>query len=271
VTAGDPGAPPSRGRTILALGGHEFSRKRGNEALRDYMLALVERAEPRVCLLPTASGDPAEQIRAFRASLGQLPCRPSQVSLFRLEHERVDLAEHLLGQDLIYVGGGSLVNLLAIWRAHGLDSILRECWRRGVVLAGQSAGAMCWFEWAVTRSAGAARLAPGLGLLPGIASVHYHRDPERRQVLLDAVAHRGLRGFGIDDGAALLFRERRLREAVTGLERAGAWRVEPDGRGRARELDLAPTPLAAPRMPIDEVASEVLEMRRLRAMRAGHR
>ena len=71
--------------TILALGGHEFSRKRGNEAIRDYMLALAEGPEPRVCLLPTASGDPAEQIAAFRASLGGLDVRLSHVSLFRLE------------------------------------------------------------------------------------------------------------------------------------------------------------------------------------------
>ena len=133
---------PLRSRTILALGGHEFTRKRGNEAIRDYMLALAGAVEPRVCLLPTASGDPAEQIAAFRSSLGRSPCRLSHVSLFRLETESVDLERHLLAQDLIYVGGGSMLNLLAIWRAHGIDRVLRRCWERGIVLAGQSAGAM---------------------------------------------------------------------------------------------------------------------------------
>ena len=147
-------------RTILALGGHEFSRKRGNEALRDYMLALADGPRPKICLLPTASGDPADQIAAFRASLGGLSCELSHVSLFRLETEAVDLADHLLAQDLIYVGGGSMLNLLAIWRAHGIDDVLRRCWERGVVMAGQSAGAMCWFEWGDhplgrSRSAGA--------------------------------------------------------------------------------------------------------------------
>ncbi len=255
--------------TILALGGHEFSRKRGNEAIRDYMLALAEDSEPRVCLLPTASGDPADQIAAFRASLGGLDCHLSHVSLFRLEAEGLDLAEHLLSQDLIYVGGGSLVNLLAIWRVHGIDKILRECVRRGVVLAGQSAGAMCWFEWGVTRSAGSARLAPGLGLVPGILSVHYHRDPDRRRVLLDEVARRRIPGFGIDDGAGILIGAGRVRIAVSGREDAAVWRVVPDARGRAGESRIVPVPLPSPRPAIDEVPDAVIEMRELR--RAGAR
>ncbi len=255
--------------TILALGGHEFSRKVGNEAIRDYMLALAEGAEPRVCLLPTASGDPADQIAAFRASFGGLACDVSHVSLFRLENDVIDMAEHLLAQDLIYVGGGSMVNLLAIWRAHGLDDLLRECVRRGVVLAGQSAGAMCWFEWGVTRSAGPARLAPGLGLVPGILSVHYHRDPDRRQVLLDEVAARGVPGLGIDDGAGVLISDGRVRVAVSGRDGAGVWSVVPDDRGGAHEMRMAAVPLPSPRPAIDDVPDAVIEMRELR--RAGAR
>jgi peptidase E len=255
--------------TILALGGHEFSRKRGNEAIRDYMLALAEGSEPRVCLLPTASGDPADQITAFHAGLGGLACDLSHVSLFRLETEGLDLAGHLLSQDLIYVGGGSLVNLLAIWRAHAIDEILRECLRRGVVLVGQSAGAMCWFDWGVTRSAGTARLAPGLGLVPGILSVHYHRDPDRRRVLIDQVAARGIPGLGIDDGAGVLISNGRVRVAVSGRDDAAAWNVVPDGRGRARETPMATVPLPSPRPAIDDVPDAVIEMRELR--RAGAR
>jgi dipeptidase E len=250
--------------TILALGGHDFSRKRGNEAIRDYMLALAEGPEPRVCLLPTASGDPAEQIAAFRASLADVACDVSHVSLFRLEHDVVDLAEHLLAQDLIYVGGGSLVNLLAIWRAHGLEDVLRECLARGTVIAGQSAGAMCWFEWGVTRSAGPARLAPGLGLVPGILSVHYRRDPDRRRVLLDQVAEKGVPGLGIDDGAGVLIGDGRVRVAISGRERAGVWSVVPDGPGRSCELRMPAVPLPAPRPAIDEVPDAVIELRELR-------
>jgi peptidase E len=268
----DPAEPERPGRrTILALGGHEFSRRRGNEAIRDYMLALADGPEPSVCLLPTASGDPTDQINAFRASLGGLPCKLSHLSLFRLEHEGVgDLESHLHAQDLIYVGGGSMVNLLAIWRAHGLDRILRSCWERGVTLAGQSAGAMCWFEWGITRSPGVTRLAPGLGLVPGILSVHYHRDPDRRSGLLAVVAERGEPGYGVDDGAGILLRGERPVLAVSAREEAGAWRVEPDGRGRAREISLNPAPLPSQRRAIDDVGADVIELRQLRALRAGH-
>jgi dipeptidase E len=262
-----PPVPPGR-RTILALGGHEFSRKRGNEAIRDYMLALADGPEPRVCLLPTASGDPADQIAAFRASLSGQPCSLSHVSLFRLEEEAVDLESHLLSQDLIYVGGGSMLNLLAIWRAHGIDRVLRRCWERGVVLAGQSAGAMCWFEWGVTRSAGPARLAPGLGLVPGILSVHYHRAPDRRRTLLNEVASRHQPGYGLDDGAGILIRGRKVSVSIAGREHAGAWRVAPDGRGRAAETRMAVAPLPSPRPAIDETPDEVIELRELRRVAA---
>jgi dipeptidase E len=271
VPKADNGAVRPGPRTVLALGGHEFSRKRGNEAIRDYMLALADGPHPRVCLLPTASGDQEEQIVAFRHSLGALSCELSHISLFRLEQEGVDLARHLLSQDLVYVGGGSMVNLLAILRAHGLDEVLRKAWERGVVLAGQSAGAMCWFEWGVTRSAGSARLTPGLGLVPGILSVHYHRDPDRRRILLDAVARRRTIGHGLDDGAGVLVRDDRVTSAVNGRTEAAAWRVTPDGHGRATEARLEPVPLPSPRMPIDEFGADVVEMRRLRALRAGLR
>jgi len=259
-------------RLILALGGHEFTRRRGNEALRDYMLALASGAAPRICLLPTASGDPEEQILAFRRSLGGLPCRISNLSLFRLEAEAIGVEEHLLAQDLVYVGGGSMVNLLAIWRAHGLDRILRRAWESGVVLCGQSAGAMCWFETGISRSSGSAAAIPGLGLVPGILSVHYHRDPDRRRALHEAVGDAGAGpGYGVDDQAGLLLRGRTVATAISGREGASAWRVERDGAGAVSEARLQPAPLPDPRPAIDEVPAAIRELRRVRATRRRHR
>ena len=265
----DPDRVPLAERAILALGGHEFSRQRGNEAIRDYLLGLVSAPRPSVCLLPTASGDPADQIAAFRSSFADRECELSHISLFRLEAEAVDLAEHLLSRDAIYVGGGSMLNLIAVWRAHGVDALLRRCWERGVLLAGQSAGAMCWFEWGVSRSAGVARPVPGLGLVPGMLSSHYHRDPERRRAMLAEVARRGRPGYGLDDGAGILIRGAAVAGAISAREEAGAWRVLPDGRGRARELPMHAEELAAPRAAIDEPTTEVLELRAVRALRAG--
>ena len=251
------------------MGGHEFSRRTGNEALRDYMLALAGRERPRVCLLPTASGDPADQISAFRRSLGGLSCEPSCLSLFRLETERTSVREHLLRQDVIYVGGGSLLNLIAIWRTHGIDRVLREAWEKGIVLCGQSAGAICWFEFGITRSAGIAAARPGLGILPGSLCVHYHRDPERRGAFREAVAFGIPAGYGIDDQAGLLFRGTALAEAVSARPGASALRVEPTEGARSREISLESKILSDPRPAIDEPAAEVAELRRTRAARVA--
>ena len=257
-------------RVILALGGHEFTRRRGNEAIVAYMLALAP-SNPRICLLPTASGDAADQIAAFRDLFRDRDADVSHVSLFRLEHERLALREHLLAQDLIYVGGGSMVNLLAIWNAHGVAEILLEAWRRGTILAGQSAGAMCWFDHGISRSAGRASVVEGLGIVEGTLSVHYHRDPDRRDVLLNAVRAGHRPAYGADDGAGLLIRDRTVAAAISGAEGAGAWRVDAGEDGEPVEIGLDPAPLASPRPAIDDVASEVTELRRVRESRAGMR
>jgi peptidase E len=96
---------------------------------------------------------------------------------------RLPLREIVPSQDIVYVGGGSMRNLLAIWRVHGLDLLLREAWERGIVLAGLSAGAMCWFQGAVTTSFGAPVATTGLGWLPGSFSVHADGEPDRRPIL----------------------------------------------------------------------------------------
>ena len=255
-----------RDRLVFALGGHDFSRRRGNEALSDYILTLADTDEPRICLLPTASGDPREQIFAFRRSLADRTCHSSHISLFRLETEPVTAREHLLSQDIVYVGGGSMLNLLAVWRAHGIDEVLREAWERGVVLCGQSAGALCWFERGITRSAGRARAVAGLGLLPGVLCVHYHRDHARRHALLDASANGDAPGFGVDDGAGLLFRGRELADVVSGEGVGGAWRVDRGPRG-VEETPLGVRALDDPRPAIDAPTAEIAELRRIRALR----
>ena len=183
--------------------------------LDDYVLSLAPAREPRICLLPTAGGDSEEQIRRFSIAFGDRLSEPSHVSLFRLGHRPVSLRDHLLAQDIIYVGGGSMINLIALWRAHGVDEILREAWHAGIVLAGPSAGSMCWFEHGITNSHGHPAPAAGLGFLRGSNSVHYDGEPERRPAYLEAVAAGALPpGYGVDDGVGLLFRGTRLAEAV---------------------------------------------------------
>ena len=178
-----------RPRTIFAMGGGGFTMEPLNPALDEHILSLARRRrEPRILLLPTASGDSVEQEARFHATYDDRGAVTSVLSLFRLGlNGPVDLRALLLDQDVVYVGGGSLRNMLAIWREHGLDVVLREAWAAGVVLAGLSAGAMCWFEGGVTTSSGRPEPVEGLGLLPGSLSVHADGEPERMPAYVEAV------------------------------------------------------------------------------------
>jgi peptidase E len=152
-----------------------------------------------------------------------------------------------------------MVNLLAIWHAHGVDAILREAWERGVVLAGLSAGCMCWFEAGITTSGGPPDPAGGLGILPGSACVHYHGESERRTRYVNAVGDGLAPGFGIDDHAGLLFAGTQLEQAVSAKPGARAYRVQRTDDG------VTETPLACAelRTPADRTPPDIAEFRRI--------
>jgi dipeptidase E len=258
-------------RRILALGGHDFDRRAGNDAICDLIVELADTSHPKICLLPTASGDPEDQIARFRRAFGDRDCTPEVISLFRLGENPVDLREELLGQDVIYAGGGSLVNLIAIWRAHGLDEILRECWREGVLICGQSAGAMCWFQGGITSSQGEPSVADGFGVLPGSACVHYLTEPVRRRRFLRAIAAGELEpGLGLEDQTAALFEDAELTETYSARDGAAVWEVAANGNG-AREIELHSRQLEDSRQPINEMREDILELRQTLATRAGRR
>lgn len=258
--------PPDGRRTptILAMGGGGFTAGTDDPALDELVLGLTGTARPQICLLPTAGGDSEHQIRRFYETYGDPLCEPSHVSLFRLGRQPVPLREHLLSQDAIYVGGGSMVNLLAIWQAQGLDVILREAWQAGVLLAGLSAGSMCWFEWGVSTGSGHAAPVRGLGFLEGSNSVHHDSEPSRRPVYVEAVRTGEIPpGYAVDDGAALIFRDRTLDEVVSARAAAGAYEVD-----RAGERALPVRAISAAR-PIESAAPAVAELRRLRLSPRG--
>lgn len=228
------------------MGGGGFTAEPDTPALDDFILTLTAAREPRILFLPTASGDPNVQIAGFQETFGNRACRPATLSLFRLEREPAELRAMLLEQDIIYVGGGSMRNLLAIWREHGLDRILREAWEAGVVLAGLSAGAMCWFEHGVTCSTGRPAPVSALGLLPGSLSVHYDGEPHRAPVFHDAIASGVLPdGYGADDGVGLLFEDRALVRVVSSRPSARAYRVCGEN-GCAVRTSIEPEYLVSP-------------------------
>ena len=245
--------------TILAMGGGGFTMEPDHPALDDFALSLTGSREPRVLFLPTASGDPAAQIQAFHARYGGRACRATHLSLFRRHGATGSLADVIAAQDLIYVGGGSMRNLLAVWRAHGLDVLLRAAWERGTVLCGLSAGAMCWFEGGITRSAGPPEPIAGLGLLPGSLTVHADGEPERLPVWLRAVESGELPGgWAADDGVGLLFRGRRLERVVSSRPAAMALRCDAVGGELARRR-LEPELLDVP--PAGGIGDDVRELR----------
>ena len=129
-------------RQIVAMGGGGFSME-DTPLLDDYVLAASGNESPKVCFLSTASGDSADYIARFHRSFAGKSCIPTNLDLFHRDER--NLESFLLEQDVIYVGGGNTANMLAIWRVHGVDHILKEAWKQGVVLAGVSAGAGCWF------------------------------------------------------------------------------------------------------------------------------
>jgi dipeptidase E len=264
---GDSPGTSTAVRRVLALGGHDFTSRPPDRAVCELLLRLAgERGgeRPKICMLPTASGDPSEQIGRFYAAFGERSCEPSDVSLFRLGRRPMALRDHLLAQDLIYVGGGSMVNLLAVWEAHDIASILSLAWRRGIVLAGQSAGAMCWFEAGITKSSGRPLAAAGLGLLPGSLCVHYNNEPERRAIYLEAVAEGMPAGYGLDDYAGLLFEGEAEPSAFTARRGARAYRVA------MRDDGVTESPLPARFLPAPAPAAlreDIAEFRRIKTMR----
>ena len=241
------------GRRIVAMGGGGFSARPGDPELDRYVLEQAAVTNPRICLLPTASGDPDDQIQRFYRAFNNLACWPSHISLFRLGERRIDLRERLLGQDIVYVGGGSMSNLLAIWRVHKLDEILHEAWWRGITLAGISAGSMCWFRAGVTTSHGEPRVTTGLGFLPYANSVHWSSQPERRLVFRKAIRS-GIAppGYGVDDGAALLFAGTDMVEAVRTQASGGAFYVDEQLESPISCADLEPPSAGGELLAIEE-------------------
>lgn len=219
-------------RTIVALGGGGFSMEPRNTLLDDFVLGLAARSMPRVCFLPTASGDAAHYITNFYAAFPPERAVASHLPLFTRRPGQP--RDHLLAQDVIYVGGGNTANALGIWRRHGIDTVLRESWERGIVLCGVSAGMICWFESCCTDSFGPlAALHDGLGFLPGSACPHFDGEVDRRPRYHAMIAEglpNGLPGgWAADDGAALRFEGTALREAVASRPHARAYRVERQG------------------------------------------
>jgi peptidase E len=228
---------------IVAIAGGGFSVDSNDLAVERYLLALTGKERPRVCFVPTASGDSERYLLRFYRAFGALEVQATDLSLF--QGRTADLAGLLGEQDVIYVGGGNTRSMLALWREWGLEAALRQAGEAGAVLCGVSAGAICWFQQGVTDSVpGQLGPLPALGWLPGSYCPHYDSEPGRRPIYQALVASGELLpGLAADDGVALHYVDGALQEIIASRATAQAYRLEPDGQGGCVE-----TPLPARRL-----------------------
>jgi dipeptidase E len=201
-------------KNVVAFGGDGFYSEPLNRLSANFVIRLTGKTRPKVCFVPTASGDDAGYIRQFHERYSTEICEPSHLALFNREVK--DLRSYLTSQDIIYVGGGNTANMLAIWRVHGVDKILREAYENGTVMCGTSAGSLCWFEAGVTDSFGRdlAPLFDGLAFIKGSNCPHYDseslREPQYQKFVMDGLPA----GYAADDGTALHFANGEFAEAV---------------------------------------------------------
>jgi dipeptidase E len=220
-------------RQIIAMGGGGFSMEPENPLLDQYILnaAVLQNPKlekPKVCFVPTASGDSPGYIARFYEAFNKLECEPAVLSLFNPHTWTDDLEPFLAQQDVLYFGGGNTRNALVLWREWNLGALLRTAYERGTVLAGLSAGAICWFEQGSTDSIGRELgVLECLGWLKGSMTPHYDGEAERRPKLHQFVLEQQIQnGFAADDGAALHFLNENLEHVVSSRPYAHAYRVE---------------------------------------------
>lgn len=189
-------------------------------------LAGVVGRRPRVCFIGTAGGDQTFQATLFSEAARAAGMEPSLANLYPMPNYD-DMTAHLLHQDLVWVGGGSVANLVALWRLHGLDDSLHRAWQAGVVLGGVSAGSICWHEGGTTDSFGPdLRRVEALGWLPYANGVHYDSEAQRRPLFQQLIGEGALpAGYATDDGVGLYYRGTELVEAVSEIRGKGAYSV----------------------------------------------
>lgn len=225
-------------RQIIAMGGGGFALEPDNSVMDQYILQQAASEEPKICYLPTASGDSESKIQQFYNAFRRHECAPSHLSLFKPPTR--DLEDFIMDQDIIYVGGGNTRNLLVLWKEWKLDLYLRRAWENHTVLAGSSAGANCWFEQAATVPIpGQLTSIHGLGLLHGSFCPHYNeaiRRPGYHRLLEDNLIGNGM---GVDNGAALHYHDDQLFCIVSSRSDARAYEVDIVG-GKISETEIKP-------------------------------
>ncbi|MDB0023440.1 peptidase E [Gammaproteobacteria bacterium] len=175
-------------KQIIAIGGGGFGRVIKDLKIEKYIKSQSSKPNPKICFIPTATGDDQGYIDNFYKAFNELGCETSHINFFK---RTIDLKSHILNQDIIYVGGGNTKSMLAVWKEWGLDLILEDAYQEGIIMSGVSAGAICWFKKGITDSwAGHQATIDCLGFVEGICCPHYDEEPERIPYVKDILTNK---------------------------------------------------------------------------------
>ena len=214
-------------KNIIAIGGGGFGRGVGSRAIEQYILNQSQARRPRVCFIPTATGDDDQYKVNFYATFTKLNCLPTHLDLFK---RTPDLKKLISAQDIIFVGGGNTMSMLGVWKQWGLDKILRQAYNKGTVMSGVSAGAICWFEKGITDSwESELKVLDCLGILKGVCCPHYDGEANRRPSVENFLKNKQINeSLCIEDGAAVHYHDNQLKTAISFYDNKNAYNVKYD-------------------------------------------
>ncbi len=212
-------------KQIIAIGGGGFGRSPGEGLIEKYILDQCEKNDPKICFIPTATGDNEAYKVNYYSTFSKLHCSPSHLDLFKRTPNLKDL---ILKQDIIFVGGGNTKSMLAVWKDWGLDILLKEAYEKGVIMSGVSAGAICWFDQGVTDSwAEDLKIMDCLGFIEGACCPHYDEEPQRKPSLNKFITEKALKScYAVDGGCALHIEDEEEFKSVVFSKNKNSFLVE---------------------------------------------
>ena len=212
-------------KQIIAIGGGGFGRSPGEGLIEKYILDQSEKNDPKICFIPTATGDNEAYKVNYYSTFSKLHCSPSHLDLFKRTPNLKDL---ILKQDIIFVGGGNTKSMLAVWKDWGLDLLLKEAYEKGVIMSGVSAGAICWFDQGVTDSwAEDLKIMDCLGFIEGACCPHYDEEPQRKPSLNKFITEKTLKScYAVDGGCALHIEDEEEFKSVVFSKNKNSFLVE---------------------------------------------
>ena len=203
----------AKSRNIIAIGGGGFGANPGQGIIEEYILRQTKKKNPKICFIPTATGDNEAYKVNYYSTFTNLDCCPSHLDFFK---RTPDLNDLVLNQDVIFVGGGNTKSMLAVWREWGLDKILKKAYLNGIVMSGVSAGAICWFQNGITDSwTSNLKMMPCLNFIKGTCCPHYDEEPERKPTVKNFLLKNKIKNvYAVDGGAALHIKDEKIFKSI---------------------------------------------------------